>query len=87
MVFFCDVQKAFDCICYDIFLSKMEFYGISGEDNKLIQSYLNNRYQRGLLENNSMKYFLNGSQLNVGFHKAQYLDHYFFYCILMIFKK
>jgi len=47
---FCDLQKAFDCIKYDILLSKMEFYGISGKGNKLIQSYLNNRYQRVLLQ-------------------------------------
>jgi hypothetical protein len=36
---FCDLQKAFDCVNYGI-LSKMEFYGISGNTNKLIQSNL-----------------------------------------------
>jgi hypothetical protein len=53
----CDLQKAFYCVCYNILLSKMEFYGISGEANKLVQSYLNNWYQRVVLNNNSMKYF------------------------------
>jgi len=27
---FCDLQKAFNCINYDILLSKMKFYGITG---------------------------------------------------------
>ena len=30
---FCDSQNAFDCIKYDILLSEMEFYGISGKVN------------------------------------------------------
>ena len=43
---FCDLQKAFDCVNYDILLSKMKFYGISGVANKLMESYLRNKYQR-----------------------------------------
>ena len=35
---FCDLQKAFDCVNYDILLSKMKFYGISGVANKLMES-------------------------------------------------
>jgi len=82
----CDLQKGFYCVCYNI-LSKMEFYGISGEANKLIQFYLNNRYQRVVLNNNSMKYFSKWEPVKHGSHKAQYeyLDYYFFYCILLIF--
>ena len=37
-------------------MSKIEFCGISGKANKLFQSYLNNRYQRVVLNNNSVKY-------------------------------
>jgi len=33
-------------------LAKLEFYGISGISNKLIRSYLNNRYQRVEITNN-----------------------------------
>jgi hypothetical protein len=80
---FCDLQKAFDCIKYDI-LSEMEFYGISSKGNKLIKFYLNREF---CYKNNSMKYFLNVSQLNTAFHKAWYLDHYFFPFTLMIFQK
>ena len=43
---FCDLQKAFDCLNYDILLSKMKFYGITGVANRLMESYLRNRYQR-----------------------------------------
>jgi hypothetical protein len=43
---FCDLQKAFDCVNHDILLAKMAFYGISGIVNKLMKSYLDNRYQR-----------------------------------------
>jgi hypothetical protein len=52
---FCNLQKAFDCINYDILLSKMKFYGILGVANKLMESYLRNRYQRVVINihNNS----------------------------------
>ena len=42
-------------------LSKMEFYGISGIANKLMESYLRNRYHRVVINahNNS-----NGSSYN-----------------------
>jgi hypothetical protein len=37
---FCDLKKAFDCVNYDILLSKIKFYSISGFANKLMESYL-----------------------------------------------
>jgi hypothetical protein len=37
---FCDLQKAFDCVNYDILLSKMKFYGITDVANRLMESYL-----------------------------------------------
>jgi hypothetical protein len=46
---FCDLQKAFDCVNYDILLSKMKFYGITGVANRLMQSELRNRYQRVII--------------------------------------
>jgi len=42
---FYDLQKAFDCVNHEILLVKMKFYGISGIANKLMESYLENRYQ------------------------------------------
>jgi hypothetical protein len=47
---FCDLHKAFDCVNYDILLSKMEFYGISRKANNLIKSYLQGIYQRVLVD-------------------------------------
>jgi hypothetical protein len=43
---FCDLKKAFDCVNYDILLSKMKFYGIMGMANALINSYIKDKYQR-----------------------------------------
>jgi hypothetical protein len=53
---FCDLHKAFVCVNY-ILLSQMEFYGISGKANNLIKSYLQDRYQRALVDLDSIKYY------------------------------
>ena len=45
LAIYCDLSKAFDCLNFDIFLSKMEYYGVSGTPLALIKSYLTNRYQ------------------------------------------
>jgi hypothetical protein len=50
-VFFCDLEKAFDCANHKILLSKLEFYGITGTHFKLYKSYLSDRYQRTVLFN------------------------------------
>jgi len=56
---FCDLPKAFDFINYDILLLKMKFYVISGVANKLMESYLRNRYWRVVINacNNSNFFF------------------------------
>jgi len=48
---FCDLEKAFNCVNHDIRLSKLKFYGITNKANALIKSYLNDRYQRVLVDN------------------------------------
>jgi hypothetical protein len=48
---FCDLKKAFDCVTYDILLSKLEFYGIVGKANALVKSDIKDRYQRVVINN------------------------------------
>jgi hypothetical protein len=48
---FCDLEKAFDCVNHKMLLNKLEFYGITGNNNKLYKSYLAYRYQRTILYN------------------------------------
>ena len=48
---YCDLSKAFDCLTFDIFFSKMECYGVSGIPIALVKSYLTNRYQYVHFEN------------------------------------
>jgi hypothetical protein len=48
---FCDMEKSFVCVNHNILLSKLDFYGITGNRYKLYKSYLPNRYQITLLCN------------------------------------
>ena len=50
---FCDLSKAFDYVNHDILLEKLKFYGITRNANKLINSYLTNRYQRVKIKDNN----------------------------------
>jgi hypothetical protein len=55
---FCDLTKAFDCVNHTILLSKLEFYGITGNAYNLMKSHLNDRYQRVLIKNTNSKNYL-----------------------------
>ena len=49
MVFFCNLEKAFDCVNHKILISKPKTYSITDNHYKLYKSYLANRYQRTLV--------------------------------------
>ena len=42
---FIDLEKAFDTVNHNILCQKLNYYGLRGNVNNLIQSYLNNRSQ------------------------------------------
>jgi len=46
---FCDLEKTFDCVNHRILLEKLEFYGIKGKFLDLIQSFLQGRHQKVLI--------------------------------------
>jgi hypothetical protein len=48
---FCDLKKAFESVNHNILSSKLEFYGITGNNNALYKSHLQNRYQRVFIYN------------------------------------
>jgi hypothetical protein len=43
---FFDLEKAFDCLNHGTLLLKLQFYGINGISKSWFTSYLNNRYMR-----------------------------------------
>jgi hypothetical protein len=49
---FCDLEKAFECVNHDLLMKKLKFCGIVGNAFNLIQSYLSDRYQRVLIDDN-----------------------------------
>jgi hypothetical protein len=75
---FYDFHKAFDSVNYDILLSKMEFYGITGTTHNLIKSYLQDRYQRVLTNFDSNKYYSKWDSVLLESLKDPYLVPCFF---------
>lgn len=46
-----DLSKAFDCVCHELLMDKLQYYGIRGDSLKLFQSYLADRRQTVVIGN------------------------------------
>ena len=62
---FCDLEKAFSSVNHDLLLPKLPYYGISGKNKLLLESYLQNRYQRVQIIN----LYLNSNSLKMDQNK------------------
>jgi hypothetical protein len=80
---FCYLRKAFDCVCYDILLSKMEIYGIKGITQKLVTPYLRGRYQRVILYRNGNKCCSKWKEIQYSVPQGSVLGPVLFYYTLM----
>jgi Reverse transcriptase (RNA-dependent DNA polymerase). len=63
---FYNLQKAFDYVNHNILLIKLEFYGITGTTYKLVEYYLEGRYQRMVLNAISLDSCFNWGEIKHG---------------------
>jgi hypothetical protein len=61
-----NLRKALDCVNHDILLNKLGFYGITGGFFQLIKTYLQDRYQRVVLNNNYFTSISDWSEITHG---------------------
>jgi len=58
---FFDHEKAFNCLNHDILISKLQFYGVTGKAKLWLESYFNNRHQRGQLLDEETNHYINST--------------------------
>jgi hypothetical protein len=72
------LQKAFDCVDNDILLSKLNWYGISSKEYKLLSSYLKNRYLGVIITIKSKRYYSEWEPIRYGIPQGYILGPLFF---------
>ena len=78
---FLDLSKAFDKVWHDGLIYKLKSLGISGSLLKLIQNYLDNQFQRVLLNGQTSEW----KPVKVGVPQGSILGALFFWFIVMIY--
>ena len=73
---FLEFAKAFDCINHQVLLDKLDHYGIRGNANKLLKSYLTNRYQCTVNNDNQISSTL--SPITIGVAQGSVLGPFVF---------
>lgn len=63
---FCDLSKAFDCVNHNLLIKKISELGIKDKALTLIKSYLQNRWQRVVITNNSKNFTSSWSKISYG---------------------
>jgi hypothetical protein len=73
---FCDLRKAFDVVNHKILLKNLEYYGIVGKVNALVKSYLSERYQRVVMQNNNNNSYSDWEMVKHGVPQGSYFFYY-----------
>jgi hypothetical protein len=79
----CDLEKAFASVSHDLLVSKLPYFGISGNANLLLESHLSNTYQGIKIKNCHSNYntIPNWTKIKYGVHRARFWTHYCFFYI------
>ena len=73
---FLDFAKAFDCVNHEILQKKLKHYGVRGKAHDLLNSYLTNRFQFTM--NNNELVFLSLLPITIGEPQGSVLGPFLF---------